>query len=150
SALMSSLILGNAGASTIEFQNVSDPATKVVTAGIVTNNGTVTLKITGSGGLSVGNTYPLIGYSSFTSNGTFVLSLPAGVTATLTNDAVNSWLALNVTAVAPSAAAKFNSISVSGTNVIITATNNSGPGGTYTLLGTNNIAAPLATWPVIK
>lgn len=45
---------------------------------------------------------------------------------------------------------KFKSITLSGGNVIITATNNSGPGGTYHLYGTNNIKAPVATWPLIS
>jgi hypothetical protein len=39
---------------------------------------------------------------------------------------------------------------LNGTNIVISATNNFGPGGTYTLYGTNNIAAPIATWPVIS
>ncbi len=39
---------------------------------------------------------------------------------------------------------------LNGTNVVISATNNFGPGGTYTLFGTNNLAAPLANWPVIS
>lgn len=46
--------------------------------------------------------------------------------------------------------ATINKITLSGGNVILTATNNTGPGGTYHLLGTNNIKAPLSTWPVVS
>jgi fibronectin-binding autotransporter adhesin len=148
SALINNLILGNSSGSTMEFINVSDPATKMVTAGSLTVNGTATIKITGAGGLVAGNTYPLIGYNVFTP-GTFALSLPAGVTATVTNDTVNSWIALNVTAVSVAKPAAFNGITQSGTNVIISATNNGG-GSTWSLLGTNNLTAPLSTWPVIS
>jgi fibronectin-binding autotransporter adhesin len=151
SALIGNLNLGNGGATTLEFLNVADPATRVVSlSGALTVNGNTTIKITGASGLAAGKTYPLVGYAAF-SGGTFSVSLPAGVTATVTNDTVNSWIALNVTA-APAAAppAQFKGISLSGTNVIISATNNNGAGGTWTLVGTNNIAAPLSTWPVIS
>ena len=63
SAIIGNLTLGN---STMEFINVGDPATRVVTAGgTVTANGTATIKITGASGLVAGNTYPLIGYGGF-------------------------------------------------------------------------------------
>ena len=54
------------------------------------------------------------------------------------------------TAAPPAVAPKIKSVTLSGTNIVISATNNAGPGGTYHLLGTNNIAAPLNTWPVIS
>jgi fibronectin-binding autotransporter adhesin len=38
---------------------------------------------------------------------------------------------------------------LNGTNIVLSATNNFGQGGTFTLYGTNNLAAPLANWPVI-
>jgi fibronectin-binding autotransporter adhesin len=149
SALVSNLTLGN---STMEFINVGNPATRMVTAGgSLSLNGTATIKITGTSGLVAGNTYPLIGYAGF-GGGTFTVSLPAGVTATVTNDTVNSWIALNVTSVpVATPPAVFKGITLSGTNIIISATNNSPTGGgSWTLLGTNNLAAPLSTWPVIS
>jgi autotransporter-associated beta strand protein len=54
-----------------------------------------------------------------------------------------------VTSSGPPPAPKINKITFSAGNVIIAATNNSGPGGTYSLLGTNVLAAPLTNWPVI-
>jgi fibronectin-binding autotransporter adhesin len=150
SALINNLTLGNGGASTMEFVNVADPATRVVTVGgFLTVNGTATIKITGASGLAAGNTYPLIGFGGITP-GTFALSLPAGVTATLTNDVVNSWIALNVTSVVTATAPTFKGATLSGTNIVISATNNNGGGGTWTLLGTTNLTAPLSTWPVIS
>jgi hypothetical protein len=37
-----------------------------------------------------------------------------------------------------------------GTNVVIMATNNSGPGGSWDLLATNILGGPLANWPIIN
>jgi len=58
---------------------------------------------------------------------------------------------ITVTAVVPvSHPPKFNQVSLSGTNIVISATNNAGTGGgTWTLRSTNNLAAPLATWPIV-
>jgi len=58
---------------------------------------------------------------------------------------------VTVASITQAPAPTINKITLSGTNVIITATNNAGNNGsTYTLFATNNIAAPLATWPVIS
>lgn len=40
-------------------------------------------------------------------------------------------------------------IIISGGNVILTGTNNSGPGGNYTVLASTNIAVPLSNWTVL-
>jgi autotransporter-associated beta strand protein len=55
-----------------------------------------------------------------------------------------------VTSSGPPPAPTFGKVLLSAGNIIITATNNNGPGGTYALLATNNIAAPLTNWPVIS
>jgi hypothetical protein len=39
---------------------------------------------------------------------------------------------------------------LNASNIVISATNNFGPGGTYTLFGTNNIAAPITNWPIVS
>jgi fibronectin-binding autotransporter adhesin len=153
SALAGGLTLGNAaGPSTVEFLNVADPTTRILntSAGSLTVNGNATIKITGSGGLVAGNTYPLIGYSAITGGGTFSLSLPAGVTGTLTNDAVNSWIALKVTT-APFTPPKIQGATLSGTNIVITATNNLGSSAeTYSLLSSTNIASAVTNWTVLS
>jgi fibronectin-binding autotransporter adhesin len=55
-----------------------------------------------------------------------------------------------ITSVALPPAPKISKISQSGTNLIITATNNSGPGGSWDLLATNILGGPLANWPIIN
>ena len=58
---------------------------------------------------------------------------------------------ITVTAVQQPPAPTFKAPFLSnGTNIVISVTNNFGSGGTYTLYGTNNLAAPLSTWPVIS
>jgi hypothetical protein len=63
-----------------------------------------------------GNVYPLVKYGSLGGAGSFLLSLPAGVTATLTNDTFNQWIALDVTGIAPP-------VNVTPTNITMVATN---------------------------
>jgi fibronectin-binding autotransporter adhesin len=55
-----------------------------------------------------------------------------------------------ITSVALPPAPKINNISLaSGTNLVISATNNFGPGGSWDLLSTNDLTVPLSNWPVI-
>ena len=61
-AAIASLTLGTGGATSLTFQRVADPATKIINcAGAVTLNGTTTVTISGTNGLAAGNTYPLLG-----------------------------------------------------------------------------------------
>jgi fibronectin-binding autotransporter adhesin len=58
---------------------------------------------------------------------------------------------ISVASIVQPAAPKINNVSLSGTNIVISATNNAGTGGgSYTLFGTNNLTAPLSTWPIIS
>jgi fibronectin-binding autotransporter adhesin len=96
-AMLNSLTLGDtAGPTTLFFTNVASTTIPVITvASTVTQNGTCNIAISNS----VVNTgvYPLIKYGSLAGAGSFVLSsVPSGVTATLTNDTSNLWIALNV------------------------------------------------------
>ena len=102
SAQMGNLTLGNAaGPSTLLLTNVADPATPVIyAASALTVNGICTITIPTASALTANTVYPLIKYGSY-AGGTLALSLPAGVTATLTNDTSNLWIGLNVTAVTP-------------------------------------------------
>src|SRR5262249_6139377 len=70
------------------------------------------------------------------------------------NFTVNNNLAVDgsvtVATVAQPPAAKINKITVdNANNAIITATNNFGPGGSWDLIATNNLKAPITTWPVV-
>ena len=71
----------------------------VGSAGSVTLHGTTTVIISGTNRLAAGNNYPLLGYGSLPGGGSFALSLPLNVSATLTNDTSNQWIALNVSSV---------------------------------------------------
>jgi fibronectin-binding autotransporter adhesin len=100
SAAVASLTLGSSGATSLAFHRVADPATRIINcAGAVTLNSTATVIIASTNGLVAGNTYPLLGYGSLAGSGSFALSLPGGVSATLTNDSSNLWIALHVTSV---------------------------------------------------
>lgn len=70
------------------------------------------------------------------------------------NFTVNNNLAVDgsvtVATVAQPPSPKINNMSFqNGTNLVITATNNFGPGGTWALVGTNFLPSPVANWPVI-
>lgn len=92
------LALGNSGVGgdTLGFANLNSVSTPLIFAGggvAITNSVTVNI----SGTITAVGTYPLIQYGGESGPGSFVLgSLPAGVSATLTDDH-SSTLALNVT-----------------------------------------------------
>lgn len=97
-ALLNSLTLGDtAGPTTLFFTNVASTTIPVITAaGVVTKNGTCNIAISNSV-VNSGSVYPLVKYGSLAGAGSFVLSsVPSGVTATLTNDTSNLWIALKV------------------------------------------------------
>jgi autotransporter-associated beta strand protein len=99
SAQISALNLGVSGATTVEFQNVADPNTPVINCGGgLTVNGISTVLITGTNGLIVGDTYPLIASTGISGAGSFALTLPTGVTGTLTTNGTT--LELNVLSLA--------------------------------------------------
>jgi autotransporter-associated beta strand protein len=82
---MSSLAVGNGGATTLGFANVASTTTPLITsAGALTRNGTSAIVITGAGGLVANQTYPLITASGgIGGTGHFTLSLPVGVAGSL-------------------------------------------------------------------
>gem|GEM_PF-3456748 len=97
-ALLNNLTLGDtAGPTTLFFTNVASTTIPVITAAAaVTRNGTCNIAISNSV-VNSGGVYPLVKYSSLGGAGSFVLaSVPSGVTATLTNDTSNLWIALKV------------------------------------------------------
>src|SRR5215469_3510577 len=98
--------------------------------------------------LANGDTFTLFSASASSGNFTSIVGSPGPGLAYSFNPA-NGVLSV-VTAVVQPPAPTINKIALSGTNVIITATNNNGAGGTWALLGTNNLASPLTNWPVIS
>jgi autotransporter-associated beta strand protein len=85
SALVSNLTV--AAASKLEFQNVASPTMPLIAASNVTVSGSCTVKLTGTGGLAAGNSYPLVSYAG-TLSGSFAnlqLLMPYGWRGTLAN-----------------------------------------------------------------
>jgi len=102
SATTANLNLGIAGPTTNVFLNLGSTTVAALRAtGAVTVSGASTVAIADANLLAAGNTYPLIKYGSISGDNNFLLSVPAGVTATLTNDPSNLWIALKVSAVVP-------------------------------------------------
>jgi autotransporter-associated beta strand protein len=95
----SAYTLGNTTGATNEFVGLASTVFAPVNAGSLTVNGNTTINVIG-GTFSVGNTYPLISYSSKSGSGSFLLGvMPHGLTATLVTS--GNTLALQVTAYTP-------------------------------------------------
>src|ERR1039458_4414464 len=78
SALVSNLTV--AAGSKLEFQNVASPTIPLIAASNVTVSGSCTVKLTGTGGLVAGYSYPLVSYAG-TLSGSFAnlqLQMPYG------------------------------------------------------------------------
>ncbi len=83
SALVSNLTV--VAGSKLEFQNVASPTMSLIAASNVTVSGSCAVKLTGTGGLAAGNSYPLVSYAG-TLGGTFAnlqLQMPYGWRGTL-------------------------------------------------------------------
>jgi autotransporter-associated beta strand protein len=123
SAPMSFLTLGTSGTATLAFAHVASPTVPVLNVpGGLYVNGANTIKIADATGLTATGIYPLVAYGASLSGSVPALApLPAGVTATLTNDTVNGWIALAVTAVpAPVDPNPTNVLaSISGSNLVL-------------------------------
>jgi fibronectin-binding autotransporter adhesin len=106
-----------------------------------------TLKLVNAGpALTVGDKFTL--FSQPIGNGASVTIVSPGFTVA-NNLATDG--SVMVTSIVAVTAPTLGKPILSGTNIVITATNNAGNNsGTYTLLGTNNLTAPIATWPVLK
>jgi fibronectin-binding autotransporter adhesin len=89
SATIPSLEVGTNLGATVAFSNLDNSASEgpLTVAGIFTNNGTCTIRITDTNNLQSNTTYTLINYQNYVSTGAgnFVLSAPPGVQATVTN-----------------------------------------------------------------
>ncbi|HAO80402.1 MAG TPA: hypothetical protein DCQ92_15830, partial [Verrucomicrobia subdivision 3 bacterium] len=99
SASISNLTLGVSGPTTLEFQKVSSLTTALVSASNLTLNGSCVVKITGTAGLTIGSTYPLVGYSgSFSGNfANLQLQTSAGISGVLVSN--SQQIALSVVSI---------------------------------------------------
>lgn len=151
--LIGTVTLGQTSGASLVFSNLSSTTAAAVHADFLDLNGTCTLKIDDVANLSATNEYPLVqigGSIATNSGGGFRLSVPGGVTATLTNDPSIipgfSTLALVVTSIVPfTPPSTISSIAVSGNNLVINATGGTA-NATVNVLSTTNLLLPLAQW----
>jgi autotransporter-associated beta strand protein len=148
-----SITLGQSSGSTLVFTNLSSTGAAAFHADYLYLNGRCNVNVKDAANLSAGNEYPLIQISgSIVTNGGngFTLSLPPGVSGTLTNDSSilsgYSTLALVVTSIVPyTPPVVFSTPVVSGNSFVLSATGGN-PGDPVTLLSSTNVALPLAQW----
>jgi hypothetical protein len=74
--------------------------------------------------------------------------LPAGYAGNLVDN--SGVVDLNVTVLAPPPAPTIRNIVNNGGQVIIGGTNNSGAGGSYSVLSSTNLAVPLTNWTLLN
>jgi hypothetical protein len=154
--VVGTVTLGQTSGATLEFTNLSNTSAAALAADYLYLNGPCTLKIADAANLSGPNEYPLVqlGGLIVTNSGPgFNLSLPMGVTATLTNDPSiipgSLTLALLVSSVVPyTPPVTFGSPVVSGNNLVLSATGGN-PGDAVTVLSSTNLALPLAQWTTV-
>jgi autotransporter-associated beta strand protein len=122
----------------------------VVVSGALTNTGTGHLTITNIGpvALAVGDKFTF--FNVPLTNGAALTVSGGGAGVTWANNlAVDG--SVTVASVPVPSHPKITSLTFSGGNLIITATNNAGSGGgTFAVLSTNIITAPLTNWPAIS
>jgi autotransporter-associated beta strand protein len=112
SATIGSLTLGNIGATTLDFSYgfAGNPTNAALVAGAVTVNGTSTVRV---GGSFIVGTFPVLKYSSLSGSFASTVVGPRGVTATVSNDAVNQVIYVNISSL--------------GTGIVWTGTNSVSP-----------------------
>jgi autotransporter-associated beta strand protein len=143
------LTLGNsAGSTTLAFTNLSSTTAAAFAAQAVALNGPCTVQIQDALNLTAGDEYPLVHYSSITTNSGsgFNLSLPRGVKATLTNDTAIPALALVVTSI--SVVPVFSAPVVAGNNLVLSATGGT-PGHSVSVLANSSLTQPVTSWTTV-
>jgi fibronectin-binding autotransporter adhesin len=136
-----------AGTVAVSLNRSLAPSNTLITADGGVNYTAGTLKLVNGGPtLKVGDTFQI--FSAPVTGGAGIPIVSSGFTVA-NNLAVDG--SVMVTFVAQPPAPTISKATLQGgTNIVITATNNFGPGGTWSLLATNTLSAPLATWPVIN
>jgi fibronectin-binding autotransporter adhesin len=136
----------NGGALVVPLNKSLVQSNSFITASAV-NYTAGSLRLTNAGpSLAVGDKFVL--FSQPVLNGH---TIPVGSEyATFRNDLETDG-SVTVTSVLQPPPASFTApFLLNGSNIVISATNNFGPGGTYTLFGTNKLTVPLSSWPVIS
>lgn len=113
----------------------------------ITYGGTLTLTNTSASPFAVGNSFQLFSATNY--NGAFTSVVPATPGAGLAWNTNNLSTSGILTVVSSGVLQPgISSISLSGTNLIISGTNGTA-GGQYNLLETTNLTLPLASWTVL-
>jgi hypothetical protein len=117
-----------------------------ITAGTLDFTGGALVVSSIGGTLASGSTFQLFnapGYPATSFSSITLPSLSAGL-GWQTNLTING--TIKVVSVASPASPKINNISLSGGNVVLSGTNNAGPGGTYHILTSTNLSLSLSNW----
>jgi hypothetical protein len=125
-------------------------ATAIVNAIAVSASGT-TITIDSVTNFTGPQTIHLISYTGANPYaGLSLAPLPAGYSGTLLNGSGSIDLSLSPSAPPPSPS--MGQITVNGTQMVLSGTNNNGPGsgGTYRILTTTNLSTPLSNWTLLS
>ena len=142
---MNKLALLVGGTNLMQVSHNSSTSDKVVTSGAIIYGGTLTV-VTNAGDapFTIGDTFTLFNSTSASYNGSFTaINLPP-LSPGLAWD--TSGLSTNGTiSVASSTPPSFSSVTVSGSDLVLNATNGT-PGGAVTVLTSTNLTSPLSSW----
>ncbi len=123
--------------------------TAPVNAAAVSAAGTTTITIDSVANVTGPTTLHLISYSgSDPYAGLSLASLPIGYAGSLVDNSGS--VDLNVTVSAPPPPPSIRNLIINGSQVIVGGTNNSGAGGTYSVLTSTNVSIPLTNWTVLN
>jgi fibronectin-binding autotransporter adhesin len=134
------------GTAMMEVNKTAGTHDQISSSGSITYGGT--LNVTNlAGTLAAGDSFALFNGATYT--GAFAVIVPATPGAGLIWDTSslnsNGTLKIAAATVPPT----ISGITVSGSNIVISGTNNAGSGGTYHILASTNISLPLASWTIL-
>jgi len=117
----------------------------ITVAGTLTYGGRLNVVATGSTPFAVNDTFKLFNFSSAPSGSFSIIILPSGYTWDTTQLSVDGTVKVTGVTSQP----HIGSVSVSGSNLIMTGTGGSA-GATYYVISSTTITDPIATWPAIQ
>jgi fibronectin-binding autotransporter adhesin len=134
------------GTTMMDVNKTAATSDQIISSGSINYGGTLSVANL-AGTLAAGDSFKL--FNGATYSGTFAAINPATPGSGLIWDtsSLNSNGTLKIAAgvVSPT----ISGITVSGGNIVINGTNNTGSGGTYHVLTSTNLALPLASWTVL-
>jgi len=135
-----------AGTAMMEVNKTAATSDLVSSSGNIAYGGTLNVANL-AGTLAAGDSFTL--FSGATYSGTFAAINPTtpgpGLAWNTANLDINGKLSIVAAAVPPT----IKNITVSGGNVVISGTDNTGSGGTYHVLSSTNVTLPIGSWTVL-